>query len=94
LSVTGGVEKPRWITLGFQTNKYGNQEKHPAAFYHLDLKNAYVTLYSERFPIKDLNTNLAKHDYMKLYDIFDAFKQDYYGISSLAGGTQKKCTFF
>jgi len=27
LSVTGGVEKPRWIILGFQTNKSGNQEK-------------------------------------------------------------------
>ncbi len=88
LSVTGGVEKPRWIIIGFQTARNSTQQQNPACFDHLDLTNAYVTLNSVRFPMIDLNTNFTKNDYMKLYDGFDAFKQDYHGISSLVGGTQ------
>jgi len=94
LSVTGGVEKPRWIIIGFQTARSSTQQQNPAVFDHLDLTNAYVTLNSVRFPIRDLNNNYTKNDYMKLYDGFDAFKQDYHGISSLVGGTQVNVSAF
>ena len=50
LSVTGGIEKPRWIIVGFQTDKTDNQKQNPAVFDNLDLTNAYVTLNSERYP--------------------------------------------
>src|SRR6266496_1933611 len=77
LSVTGGVEKPRWIIIGFQTARSSTQQQNPAVFDHLDLNNNYT-----------------KNDYMKLYDGFDAFKQDYHGISSLVGGTQVNVSAF
>lgn len=51
LSVTGGVEKPRWIIIGFQTAKINTQQENPTVFDHLNLKNAYVTLISERYPM-------------------------------------------
>ena len=88
LSVNGGTEKPRWIIIGFQTGKMGSQEQNPAIFDHLNLKNAYITLNSERFPMLDIKTNFARNEFMKLYDMFDDFKKDYYGIDSLVGGTQ------
>ena len=88
LSVNGGTEKPRWIIIGFQTGKMGSQLQNPAVFDHLNLKNAYITLNSERFPMLDIKTNFARNEFMKLYDMFDNFKQDYYGIDSLVGGTQ------
>ncbi len=94
LSVTGGVEKPRWIIISFQTDRNSSQQQNPAAFDHLDLTNAYVTLNSVRFPIGDLNNNFARNDYMKLYDGLDAFKLDYYGIDSLVGGTQVNVSAF
>ena len=88
LSVTGGIEKPRWIIVGFQTDKTDTQIQNPAVFDNLDLTNAYVTLNSERYPLSDVTTNFATNDYAKLYDMFDNFKKDYYGIDSLVGGTQ------
>ena len=87
LTVTGGVEKPRWIIIGFQTAKNATQHQDPAAFDHLDLTNAYVTLNFVKFPVKNFNTNFTKNDYWKLYDMFDDFKKDYHEINSLIGGT-------
>ena len=80
LSVTGGVEKPRYIVLAFQTDKSDDQKHNPAVFDNLQLINAYVTLNSERFPTSDIITNFYTNDYVKLYDMFDNFKKDYYGI--------------
>ena len=88
LSVTGGVEKPRWIIVGFQTDKNTAQTQNPAIFDHLDLSNAYVTLNSERYPMTDITTNFASNDYTQLYEMFDSFKKEYYGYNSLVGGTQ------
>jgi len=88
LAVTGGVEKPRWIIIGFQTAKIDSQQQNPAVFDHLNLRNAYITLNSERYPMLDIKTNFDKNEFMKLYDMFDEFKKDYYGIDSLVGGTQ------
>jgi hypothetical protein len=88
LSVIGGVEKPRWIIIGFQTARINTQQQNPAVFDHLNIRNAYVTLNSERFPMSDIITNFDRNEYMKLYDMFDDFKKDYYGIDSLVGGTQ------
>lgn len=88
LSVTGGVEKPRWIIIGFQTDRIGTQQQNPATFDHLSLKKAWVTLNSERYPMSDIITNFDRNEYMKLYNMFDDFKKEYYGIDSLVGGTQ------
>jgi hypothetical protein len=88
LSVIGGIEKPRWIVIGFQTGRINNQEQNPAVFDHVNLKNAYVTLNSERYPMADIMTNFDKNEYANLYSMFDNFKKEYYGIDSLVGGTQ------
>ena len=88
ISVTGGVEKPRWIIIGFQTSRIDTQQQNPAVFDHLNLRNAYITLNSQRYPMLDSMTNFDRNEYMKLYDMFDDFKKDYYGIDSLIGGTQ------
>ena len=65
LSVTGGVEKPRWIIVGFQTDRIDTQQQNPAVFNNLALKNAYVTLNSERYPMTDIMANFTKNEYMK-----------------------------
>ena len=88
LSVTGGVEKPRWIVVGFQTNRIDTQQQNPAIFDHINLRNACVTLNSERYPMSDVITNFERNEYIKLYSMFDDFKKEYYGIDSLVGGTQ------
>ena len=47
LSVKTAPEKPRFINVGFQTDKDGDQTKSPSIFDHVNLKNAYVTLNSD-----------------------------------------------
>ena len=43
-------EKPRFIIVGFQTAKDGDQTKNPSTFDHVNLKNVYVMLNSDRYP--------------------------------------------
>ena len=76
LSVTGGVEKPRYIIIGLRTSKSDTQEENPVEFDNLNLVNAYVTLNSERYPVYDNITSFATNDYAKLYDMFHNFKKD------------------
>ncbi|XP_065654943.1 uncharacterized protein LOC136081546 [Hydra vulgaris] len=44
LSVKTSPEKPRYIIVGFQTNKDGNQEVNSSIFDHCDLKNINIML--------------------------------------------------
>lgn len=67
VSVTAGVEKPRYIILGFQTNKDDKQISNPAQFDHCQLKNAYVQLNTERYPEMDLQLNFNKNLYTTAY---------------------------
>ena len=55
LSVKTAPEKPRFIIVAFQTDKDGNQTNNPFTFDHVDLKNAYVTLNSDRYHAVDYN---------------------------------------
>ena len=48
LSVKTAPEKQRSIIAGFQTDKDGNQTKHPSTVDYVNLKNAYVTPNSDR----------------------------------------------
>jgi hypothetical protein len=88
LSLPGGAEKPRWLIIGFQTARINTQRQNPAAFDNIDLKSASVTLGSQTIPMTKIMTNFSRNEYTTLYDMFDNFKSDYYGIDSLVGGTQ------
>ena len=88
LSVSMGIEKPRWLIFGFQTDKNTTQEQNPAIFDTVSLSNAYVTLNSQRYPQYDIPTNFTQNKYAKLYTMFNSFKKEYYGFNSLVGGTQ------
>ena len=59
LSVKTAPEKPRFITVGFQTAKDGDQTKNPSTFDHVNLRNAYVMLNSDRYPAVDYNLSFA-----------------------------------
>ena len=59
LSEKTALEKPRFIIVGFQAAKDGDQTKYPSTFDHVNLKNAYVTLNSDRYPAVDYNLSFA-----------------------------------
>lgn len=83
LGVKSSSEKPRYIIVGFQTGKSGNQEQNPALFDHMNVKNIYVTLNSTRYPMVDYNASFAKMQYSRLYGDAAAFKAKYYNADEL-----------
>ena len=44
LGVSSAMEKPRWVLVGLQTDKSGNQERNAAIFDHCNLTNIPDTL--------------------------------------------------
>ena len=60
LSLNTAPEKPRFIIVGFQTAKDGDQTKNPYIFDHVNLKIADVTLNSDRYPAIDYNLVVRK----------------------------------
>ena len=67
LSTRSASEKPRFIIVGFQTNKDGSQELNPSVFDHCNLKNTYVTLNSDRYPAVDYDLAFKNNKYSKAY---------------------------
>ena len=94
INVISGIEKPRWIIVGFQTDKNETQEQNPAVFDNLNLENAYVKLNSDKYPAEDITFNFETNDYALLYEMFDNFKKEYYGFNSLVGCTQVNFSTF
>lgn len=72
------LEKPRYIIVGFQTNRKGNVVKNMAEFDHCNLTNMKVYLNSEVFPYDNLNINFDQNQYATLYEMFANFQPSYY----------------
>jgi len=61
LSVKSSQEKPRFIIIGFQTDKDANQVQNPSLFDDVNLTNVYIMLNSTRYPMVDYNASFQRH---------------------------------
>ena len=75
--------EPRFIIVGFQTAKDGDQTKNPSTFDHVNVKNAYVTLNSDRYPEVDYNLSFANQKYSRVYDDAVLFEVKFFGMDEL-----------
>ena len=73
-------EKPRYIIIGFQTNRNKNY-KNPAVFDHCNVRNIYVELNAIRYPNLDIINNFAEEDYSVTYYLAKEFREKYYGLN-------------
>lgn len=83
LSVKTSPEKPRYIIIGFQTNRDGNQEANPSIFDHCDLKNMYVMMNQERYPAIDYNLSFPNQQFSRAYRDAATFSEKFYGMDQL-----------
>ena len=83
LSVKTAPEKPRFIIFGFQTDKDDNQTKNLSTFDHLNLKNAYVTLNSDRYPTVDYNLSFPNQTFSMVYGDAALFGVKFFGMDEL-----------
>lgn len=83
LSVKTSPEKPRYIIVGFQTDKDGSQEANPSVFDHCDLKNMYIMLNQERYPAVDYNLSFPNQQFSRAYRDAATFSEKFYGMNDL-----------
>jgi len=83
LGSRGDTEKPKYIIVGFQTNKNESQTTNPALFDHVNVKSIYVMLNSERYPEVDYDIDFAKMKFSRVYRDALKFCGEYYGINEL-----------
>ena len=78
LSVQTSPEKPRYIIVGFQTNK-----SDPSIFDHCNLKNMSVMLNQQRYPAVDYNLSFPNQQFSRAYRDLATFSEKYYGMNEL-----------
>ena len=86
LRVSSAPEKPRWVLVGLQTNKSGNQKNNAALFRHCNLTNMQVWLNHSIYPSVDMAIDFVKEQFAGVYKSFYDFASRYYGIDNLFTG--------
>ena len=83
LSVKAAPKKPRFIIVGFQMAKDGDETKHPSTYDHVKLKNAYVTLNSDRYLAVDYNLLFFNQKFSRDYGDAAWFGVKFFGMDEL-----------
>ena len=83
LSVKTAPEKPRWVVVGFQTDRDGDQEHNPSIFDHCNLKNMYVMMNQERYPAVDYDLSFPNQKFSRAYREAATFSEKFYGMDQL-----------
>ena len=83
LSAKTSPEKLRFIIVGFQTAKDGDQTKNSSTFDHVNLKNAYVTQNSDQYPAVDYNLSFANQTFSRVYGDAALFGVKFFGMDEL-----------
>ena len=83
LSVRTPTEKPRYILVGFQTNRRNNQTENTSIFDHCNLNNIYVTVNNQRYPEADYNLSFPNQKFSRAYYEAARFSEKFYGMDPL-----------
>ena len=83
LSVKSSPEVPRFIIVGFQTNKIGNQKTNPSIFDNVNVSNIYVMLNSTRYPTTDYNISFLGQKYSRVYGDAAEFRSKFFNMDEL-----------
>ena len=83
LSVKSSPEVPRFIIVGFQTDKNNDQDKNSAIFDNLNIKNIYAMLNSNRYPALDYNLSFPAKQFGRAYGDAAEFRSKFFNINEL-----------
>lgn len=72
------LEKPRFVIIGFQTERKNNLLKQSGKFDHCNLKNLKVHLNSEVYPYEDFRADFNNNMISVLYKAYTDFQKLYY----------------
>lgn len=80
LKTVPASQRPRYVLLGFQTNRQSNLQRSASVFDHCDLTTAKLYLNNQAYPYDNIVTDYQKNEYHDLYRLFSNFHSSYYGI--------------
>ena len=83
LTVKSSPEVPRFIIVGFQTNKSGSQEANPSIFDDVEVSNIYATLNSTRYPTADYNISFLATKFSRVYGDVAEFRSKFFNMDDL-----------
>ena len=87
LGVKSSPDIPRFIIVGFQSGKNNNQERNPAIFDHLYVRNIYVTLNAKRYPDTDYDNDFTKNQYSRIYGDASSFRKKFFNMDELVSNS-------
>ena len=87
LGVKSSPDIPRFIIVGFQSDKNNNQIGNPAIFDPLYLRNIYVTLNAKRYPDTDYNNDFEKNHYSRTYGDATLFRKNFFNMDELVSNS-------
>ena len=87
LGVKSSPDIPRFIIVGFQTNKNNDQETNPATFNNLYVRNIYVTLNAKRYPDIDYDNDFSKNQFSRIYGDAALFRKKFYNMDELVSNS-------
>ena len=83
LFVKSSPEVPRFIIVGFQTNKIGNQKTNPSLFDNVNVSNIYAMLNSIRYPTTDYNISFDGQRFSRVYGDAANFRSKFFYMNEL-----------
>ena len=83
LSVKSSPEIPRFIIVGFQTGKGGDQEQNPSIFDNVNVSNIYVMLNSTKYPMADYNIVFVGQKFSRVYGDVAEFRAKFFNMDEL-----------
>ena len=87
LGVKSSPDIPRFIIVGFQTEKHNDQTKNPAIFDHCEVRNIYVTLNAKRYPDTDYENDFTINKCSRIYGDAALFRKKFYNMDELISNT-------
>ena len=87
LGVKSSPDIPRFIIIGFQTDKNNNQTTNPAIFNDCGLRNIYVTLNAKRYPDTDYENDFTINKFSRIYGDATTFRKKFYNMDELVSNS-------
>ena len=83
LSVKSSPEVPRFILVGFQSGKSGDQLQNPSIFDNVNVSNIYAMLNSMRYPTTDYNIVFVGQKFSIVYGDVVEFRSKFFNMDEL-----------
>ena len=83
LGVKSSPDIPRFIIVGFQTNRNNDQQTNAAIFNNLYVRNIYVTLNAKRYPDTDYDNDFEANQYSRIYGDAALFRKKFFNMDEL-----------